>query len=160
MKYLDKKEGSIFFIPLFLPSGIKDNLKSYTSHKFDPKLQYAFGRLIKEDISGGDLVEIFKYYGEIPADTKLITDSGLLMNPIHVSMGFNKNRWRFIFECYDYDSNKDSNFGSIVFLLGDENERILWTGGKQERIISVEGKIDELIIYPATKVENWIRSLI
>lgn len=53
MKYLEEKEGSIFFIPLFLPDNIKDGIKSYYRYKFDEKSQYAYGRLIESDTSGG-----------------------------------------------------------------------------------------------------------
>lgn len=34
MKYFENKECNIFFIPLFLPNDIKDNIKSYSKTNF------------------------------------------------------------------------------------------------------------------------------
>lgn len=67
-----KNEGNIFFIPLFLSLDIKNNLKNYYRFKFPPNELYAFGRLIEMDSSGGDLVEIFKYTGNLTVDKNTI----------------------------------------------------------------------------------------
>ncbi|MEI0493057.1 Imm26 family immunity protein [Brachyspira intermedia] len=103
MKYFEKKEGNIFFIPLFLPNDIKDNIKSYSKTNFTSEGNYAFGRLIEIDKSGGDLIEIFNYTGNIPNDKYDIIKSGLMFEPMHISMAFTKKRWRFIFEELNYD---------------------------------------------------------
>lgn len=65
MNYFKKKEGNIFFIPLFLPKDFRDNIKSYSQNKFDTMSIYGYGRLISINNSGGDLVEIFNYTGAI-----------------------------------------------------------------------------------------------
>ena len=54
MKFFQKRVGSIFIVPLFLPSEYTDNIKSYASVDFPPTERYAFGRLIEVDESGGD----------------------------------------------------------------------------------------------------------
>ena len=53
-----------------------------------------------------------------------------MFEALHTAMGFNKKRWRFIFEGLNYDKEKDSNYSSISFLLGDEYDTKLWIGGK------------------------------
>jgi hypothetical protein len=153
-----KKEGGIFFIPLFLPLDIKENTKNYGKYKFSKNELYAFGRLIEIDMSGGDLVEIFKFVGNIPNDNSIIINSGLLFEPIHISLGFYKKRWQFIFEDINYDKIKDSNYRNITFLLGSENNPELWEGGKITEIKHYDkNKYNEWIVYPPTKVEKMIK---
>lgn len=160
MQFYNKAEGNIFFIPLFLDTGIKESIKDYTKYKFDENLNYSFGRLILEDKSAGDLVEIFSYSGKVPTDYHIIIDSGRLIDPIHVSLGFAKNRWRFIFEDKGYDKLKDSDFANIYFKLGDEDNTILWKGGKQINLdVMDKEKYNEWIVYPSTKVEDMIKKI-
>ena len=158
--YLEITEGGIFFIPLFLPEGIKDNLKSYYRYKFQADAQYAFGRLINRTQSSGDLVEVFSYIGSIPEIPEEILASGLMFDPLHVSMGFAKKRWRFIFEDHDYDRVRNSNYANISFLLGDHINPILWTGGKEIGDISPSKSkaYKHWRIYPPTQLEKKIRS--
>lgn len=158
MKYFEEKEGNIFFIPLFLPNDIKDNIKSYSRSNFAPTLNYGFGRLIETDKSGGDLVEIFNYTGTIPNTPDCIVNSGLMFPPLHVAMGFSKKRWRFVFEESDYNRERDSGYSTISFLLGDKANPKLWRGGKQKLIDSYDTvKYCEWITYPPTEVEEMIR---
>ena len=158
MNFLDKKEGSIFFIPLFLPTEIKENTKSYTKYKFNQSEQYAFGRLIENDATNGDLIEIFRYIGTIPTDKKTIINSGLLFYPIHVALGFSKNHWRFVFEDLSYNKYKESDYSSLTFLLG--NNREIWKGGiKQEVNQSTIHQYEEWIVFPPTKVEKKIKEM-
>lgn len=158
MQHFGYLPGNIFFIPLFLGSGVKENLKDYSKFKFSTEERYAFGRLIKIDKSGGDLVEIFNYMGSIPQSPEPIIQSGLMLNPLHVSMGFDKKRWKFIFESNDYDPVKDSDYNNISFLLGDRDNYILWKGGQQIKITNEESaRYDPWIVYSATKVENIIK---
>ena len=159
MRYVEKKEGGIFFVPLFLPAGVKENTKDYSGYEFDPGRRYAFGRLIEIDQSGGDLVEIFSYVGHLPANADTITRSGLMFKPIHVSMGFSKNRWRFVFADPIYDRERDSNYLALAFLLGDASSPRLWRGGQQAPIDVYDANLyDEWIVYPATKVEEMMRA--
>lgn len=159
MEYFEEKEGNIFFIPLFLPNDIKNNIKSYSRINFTPTLNYGFGRLIQINKSGGDLVEIFNYTGTIPNTSDCIINSGLLFAPLHVTMGFSKKRWRFIFEDLNYNRERDSNYSTITFLLGDKDNPKLWKGGKQKVIDSYDiVKYCEWITYPPTEVEDMIRN--
>ena len=158
MNYLDKKEGSIFFIPLFLPKTIKDSIKSYYRYKFKKEELYAFGRIIDIEEGGGDLVEIFNYTGIIPDDINIIIDSGLMFKPLHVGQGFTTKRYRFIFEDDNYNKDSDSNYQEIGFLLGG----YLWKGGKKDKDLS-EAEMQEyskyynsMIIYSPTQLEKKI----
>lgn len=158
MNYLKKEEGNIFFIPLFLPNDIKDNIKSYSRNNFNPMSNYGYGRLISVNNSGGDLVEIFNFTGVIPDTPDCIINSGLMFAPLHVTLCFSKKRWRFIFKNAEYNKEKDSNYSKITFLLGDKNEPILWIGGKQKLISSYDNfKYHEWITYPPTEIEEMIR---
>ena len=154
----EKKEGSIFFIPLFLPTDLQDSRKNYWRYKFQKTETYAFGRLIEIGLSAGDLVEIFNYIGNIPDDKEIIVESGLLMKPIHVCLGFAKKRWQFIFEDENYDKNKDSDYQNIAFLLGTPECPSLWKGGEGLKINDFDTqKYNEWIIYPSTQAENLIK---
>lgn len=157
--YLDITPGSIFFIPLFLPEGIKDNRKSYYRYRFQADERYAFGRLINRTQSSGDLVEIFSYVGSIPQTPDEILGSSLMFDPLHVAIGFSKKRWRFIFENPDYDRVRDSNYADISFLLGDHRDPILWTGGKEIGNISPSKSkaYNHWTIHVPTKLEKKIR---
>lgn len=158
MKYFEKKEGNIFFIPLFLPNDIKDNIKSYSKTNFISEENYAFGRLIEIDKSGGDLIEIFNYTGTIPNNKDNIIKSGLMFEPLHISMAFTKKRWRFIFEELNYDRERDSNYSKISFLLGDEYNPKLWLGGEVKTIKNYDtNKYNEWIVYTPTGIEEIIR---
>ena len=157
MNYLDKKEGSIFFIPLFLPKNIKDCNKSYYRYKFEKKELYAFGRLIDDGEGRGDLIEIFNYTGNIPDNMNIIVDSGLMFKPLHIE-GFTTKRYRFIFEDTNYNKNSDSNYQDIGFVLGG----YLWRGGKKEKDSS-EAEMQEYLkyynymrIYASTQLEQKI----
>ena len=159
MNYFTEKEGNIFFIPLFLPNDIKNNIKSYSKTNFLPTQNYGFGRLIEINKSGGDLIEIFNYTGNIPDDQNDIIKSGLMFEALHTAMGFNKKRWRFIFEGLNYDKEKDSNYSSISFLLGDEYDPKLWIGGKIKTINNYDtNKYKEWIIYTPVEIEEMIRN--
>ncbi|MEI0702081.1 Imm26 family immunity protein [Brachyspira intermedia] len=161
MKYCEKKEGSIFFIPLFLPNDIKDNIKSYSKTNFTSEGNYAFGRLIEIYKSGGDLIEIFNYTGNIPNDKYDIIKSGLMFEPMHISMAFTKKRWRFIFEELNYDRERDSNYSKIIFLLGDEYDPKLCIGGKIKTIKKYDtNKYNEWIVYTPTEIETMIKKYI
>jgi len=158
MQYLDKKEGSIFFIPLFLPKNIKDNNKSYYRYKFEKKELYAFGRLIDNGEGTGDLIEIFNYIGIIPDDMNTIVNSSLMFTPLHIAQGFMKKRYRFIFESEKYDKNCDSNYQDIGFVLGG----YLWKGGKKDRDLT-ELEMEKYLkhynhmrIYAPTQLEKKI----
>ena len=154
---IQKEEGNIFFIPLFLGLDIKDNNKNYSKYKFLPSENYAFGRLIEIDSSGGDLVEIFKYIGTIPSNASEIVNSGLLLDPIHVSLAFNKKRWQFIFEGQNYNKSIQSNYENIKFLLGIPGNAKLWKGGVIKEIENYSmNEFNEWIVYPPTKVEKLI----
>lgn len=157
LNYFEEKEGNIFFIPLFLPNDIKSNRKSYSRNKFDLNSNYAFGRLIEIDKSGGDMIEIFNYIGNIPSDVNIIIESGLMFKPLHLAMAFSKKRWRFIFEDPNYNRNKDSNYQNISFLLGDRDSLIHWKGGKKEPYKGKANLYDRWIVYPPTKIEDMIR---
>ena len=155
---MEKKEGNIFFIPLFLPTDIKDNIKNYGKYKFPQSETYAFGRLIEIDQSGGDLVEIFNYIGNIPDEKETIVKSGLLMKPVHISLGFSKKRWRFVFEDENYDKNRNSDYQNISFLLGTPENPQLWQGGKKSEISDFDTqKYSQWIVYPSTQLENLIK---
>ena len=163
IKYTERKEGNIFLIPLFLPNDFKTALKNYSRNKFDPKENYAFGRLIDDTGIGGDcLVEIFKYVGEIPDNKEIIIKSGRLFNPIHAVGGFEKKRWRFIFEDFNYDKYKNSDYDNITFLLGDYQSPELWKGGKNLGSITVEEskKYYSWIVYMPTDVQTKIHSIL
>lgn len=158
MKYMEEKEGNIFFIPLFLPLGIKDNRKSYSNYKFDKDEDYAFGRLININKTTGDLIEVFNYRGSIPENKDIIINSGLMFEPIHIAMAFEKKRWRFIFETENYDKEKDSNYSGITFLLGDISSPILWKGGQKMNIsVDERSKYKEWIIHHPTRIEEGIK---
>lgn len=158
MNYLEEKEGNVFFIPLFLDSNMKENTKNYSKYKFEKKASYAFGRLIKADNTSGNLIEVFKYTGEIPDSSKIILDSGLLFEPIHVAMAFSKNRWRFIFETENYNKEIDSNYKEICFVLGDRDSPILWKGGFESKISLDEAKkYKRWVIHHPTRIEEAIR---
>ena len=157
---IKKEAGNIFFIPLFLSSDFKENTKSYSRHKFPKSETYAFGRLIEIDQSGGDLVEIFKYIGHIPDSENTIINTGRLIDPVHVSLGFSKKRWQFVFENKNYDRNIDSKYQNIAFLLGIPEAPKLWQGGTISNISDYDTrKFNEWIVYPPTKVENLIREI-
>lgn len=160
LNYCEEKEGNIFFIPLFLPNNIKNNRKSYFRYKFDVNNKYAFGRLIEVDKSGGDLIEIFNYVGNIPSNANVIIESGLMFKPLHMAMAFSKKRWRFIFDNPKYNRNKDSNYQNISFLLGDEDKPILWQGGQKKPYKGNMNLYDRWIVYPPTKLEDMIREKI
>ncbi|ANN63779.1 immunity 26/phosphotriesterase HocA family protein [Brachyspira hyodysenteriae] len=161
MKYFEKKEGNIFFIPLFLSNDIKDNTKNYSKINFNIEENYAFGRLIEIDKSKGDLIEIFNYTGNIPNDKDDIVKSGLMFDPLHISMAFTKNRWRFVFEELAYDREKYSNYSKITFLLGDEYDPKLWIGGKIKSIKKYDtNKYNECIVYTPTEIEIMIKERI
>ena len=158
MEYFEEKEGSIFFIPLFLPNEIKDNIKSYSKINFTCEGNYCFGRLIEIDKSNGDLIEIFNYTGNIPNDKYIIIKSGLMFEPLHISMAFKKKRWRFIFEGVNCDKEKYSHYSSISFLLGDKDNPKLWVGGKTKKIKNYDtNKYEELIVYTPAQIEEMIR---
>ena len=141
-----------------MPSDIKESIKSYTRYKFPKSEIYAFGRLIEIDQSGGDLIEIFKYIGNIPDSKEVIIKSGRLTNPIHVSLGFSKKRWQFIFEDKNYNKNIDSDYQNITFLLGIPENPKLWKGGLTLQISDYDtNKYNKWIVYPSTKVENMIK---
>lgn len=161
--YAEQKEGNIFFIPLFLPNDIKTTFKSYSRNKFDPNKEYAFGRLIDDAGKGGDnLVEIFNYTGPIPKNKETIIESGRLFDPIHVIGGFEKKRWRFIFDDPNYDKYKDSDYGNITFLLGGYDCPELWKGGEKLGKISIEEskKYNSWIDFPPTQAEDAIRDVL
>lgn len=161
MKYFEEKEGNIFFIPLFLPNDIKDNIESYSKTNFHLEQNYAFGRLIEINKSIGDLIEIFNYTGNIPNTKDDIIESGLMFHPLHISMAFSKKRWRFIFEVSSYDKEKDSNYSNISFLLGDKYDPKLWIGGKIKTINNYDtNKYDECIVYTPVEIEDMIRKYI
>ena len=161
MKYFEKKEGNIFFIPLFLPNDIKDNIKSYSKTNFTSEKNYAFGRLIEIDKSKGDLIEIFNYTGSIPDNKDDIIKSELMFEALHISMAFAKKRWRFIFEELNYDKEIDSNYSKISFLLGGEDNPKLWIGGKIQTIKWYDiFKYKECIVYTPTEIEDMIRKYI
>lgn len=162
MDFLNKEEGNIFFIPLFLAADIKDNRKNYWRYKFTNDAQYAYARLIEVDESSGDLVEVFSYTGPVPGNSDIILNSPLLMNPLHVCMGFAKKRWRFIFETPEYDRQEHSHYSEITFLLGTRNSRILWKGGVKTDLVpkemqEYEDEHDNWVVYPPTKLEKLIR---
>lgn len=154
-----KKVGSIFFIPLFLPNDIKNNRKNYQNYRFLPKETYAFGRLIEIDQSSGDLVEIFNYAGSIPENSSVIIESGRIFYPLHVTMGFEKRRWGFIFDNNNYDKFKDSKYSDITFLLGDFDTPKLWKGGKDLGSLDTEKAelYNNWVVYPPTQLEDKIR---
>lgn len=157
--YLNKKEGSIFLIPLFLPSEYTDNIKNYASTNFPFNQTYGFGRLIEIDASGGDLVEIFNYTGTFPKTSVEIVNSGLMFDPLHISLGFKKKRWRFIFEDPCYDRIRDSNYKNITFLMGTPDLPSLWVGGECEDIATYDSeKYQEWIVFTPTEVETMIRN--
>jgi hypothetical protein len=159
MNYKEEKEGNIFFIPLFLENNMKENTKNYSKFKFEKNANYAFGRLIKTDKPSGNLIEIFKYVGEIPEDNKIILKSGLLLEPINIAMAFSKNRWRFIFETENYNKELDSNYKEICFILGDKDSPILWKGGIESKISLDEAKkYKRWVIHHPTRIEEAIRS--
>jgi hypothetical protein len=157
---IKKEAGNIFFIPLFLTSDIKENMKSYARYKFYKSETYAFGRLIEIDQSAGDLIEIFKYIGNIPDSKGIIIKSERLIDPVHVSLGFSKKRWQFIFEDENYDKNSASDYQNIAFLLGTPEVPKLWKGGVVSKISSYDtNKFNEWIVYPPTKIENLIKEI-
>lgn len=159
MNYLEEKEGNIFCLPLFLSNDFKDNTKNYSRSKYDSNLEYAFGRLIEADKSSGNLIEIFNYTGSIPENNKIILDSGLLFEPIHIAMAFSKNRWRFIFETENYNKEKDSNYKIISFKMGDDDSPILWKGGNKSNIsIDEAKKYKRWVVHHPTRIEDAIRS--
>jgi len=159
MNYLEEKEGNIFFIPLFLENNMKENTKNYSKYKFEKNANYAFGRLIEADKSSGNLIEIFNYTGAIPENNKIILDSGLLFEPIHIAMAFSKSRWRFISETENYNKEKDSNYKNISFKMGDDDSPILWEGGNKSNISIEEArKYKRWIIHHPTRIEEAIRS--
>ena len=161
MKYLDKKEGRIFFIPLFLPEDIKSSIKSFSKYKFETEKLYAFGRLIEPSSTNGDLIEIFNYIGSIPKNPEKIIKSGLISYPLHASLAFKNKRWRFIFDDKDYEKNRDSNYNSLEFLLGDYDNPELWIGGKNTGRISIEDAKEKKHweIFIPTKIERKIREV-
>ena len=153
-----KKEGNIFFIPLFLPLDIKNNSKNYYRFNFSPNELYAFGRLIEIDSSGGDLVEIFKYVGNLTTNKDTIINSGLLFEPLHICLAFSKNRWQFIFEEEKYNKYNDSNYEDITFLLGTPEVPQIWKGGiKNEINYYDKTKYREWIVYVPTQIETKIK---
>jgi hypothetical protein len=155
MDIVSKEEGNIFFIPLFLPLDIKENTKNFSKYKFTENGLFAFGRLIEIDLSGGDLIEVFNFIGNIPQNVNLIINSGIMFNPIHISLAFSKKRWKFIFNGINYNRNNNSNYKNITFLLGTENNPQLWQGGKIIEIKTYDTKkYDEWIVYPPTKIEK------
>jgi len=157
---IQKKEGNIFFIPLFFLSDFKDNVKSYARYSFPKTGTYAFGRLIEIDSSAGDLIEIFNYIGNIPDTKEIIIQSGKMFDPIHVSLAFSKKRWQFVFEDKTYDKNIDSDFQHITFRLGIPEAPKLWRGGVITKIDDNEANnCNEWIVYPPTKVEKMIKEL-
>lgn len=82
-----------------------------------------------------------------------------MFEALHTAMGFNKKRWRFIFEGLNYDKEKDSNYSSISFLLGDEYDTKLWIGGKIKTINNYDtNKYKEWIIYSPVEIEEMIRN--
>jgi hypothetical protein len=158
---ISKNEGNIFFIPLFLPLDFKNNLKNYYRFKFLPNELYSFGRLIEMDSSGGDLVEIFKYTGNLTVDKNTIINSGLLFEPLHISLAFSKNRWQFIFDGKNYDKYNDSNYENIMFLLGTPEAPQLWKGGTKNKINFYDrNKYREWIVYTPTQIETKIKKKI
>jgi len=159
MNYCDETEGGIFFIPLTLPNNIKNNRKNYYMHKFIEEDKYAFGRLIESDKTNGDLIEVFKYVGNIPSKKEEILKTGRLFDPLHVSMGFEKQRWRFIFSDKNYNKINDSQYDKISFLIGDYDTPILWMGGKKLGSINTKemNKYNHWVIYAPTQLENKIR---
>lgn len=161
MDSINEKIGNVFCIPLFLPETIKDNRKNYSRIKFDSTDQYAFGRLIEIDKSAGDLVEIFTYTGPIPNSVDVILNSGRLLDPLRVTLGFEKKRWRFMFLCQDFDAIRDANYNEIAFVMGDRDDPVLWKGGTKSSISVEEAvKYNRWIIQPPTKVESMIREKI
>jgi len=159
MKYLEKEEGGIFFIPLFLPTGIKENIKQYRSFQFAEDQMYGYGRLIEKNDSTGDLIEIFNYTGKIPASKEVVIASGRRGDPLHTTLAFDRRRWRFIFGAGDYDKAVDSNYPQIKFLLGTENSYELWKGGKKRKVDNSEARSHSAwtILHP-TRVEDAIRT--
>ena len=146
---------------MFLPNDIKDNIKSYSKTNFTSEGNYAFGRLIEIDKSGGDLIEIFNYTGNIPNDKYDIIKSGLMFEPMHISMAFTKKRWRFIFEELNYDIERDSNYSKITFLLGYEYDPKLRIGSKIKIIKKYDtNKYNEWIVYTPTEIETMIKDRI
>ena len=161
MKFFQKRVGSIFIVPLFLPSEYTDNIKSYASVDFSQTERYAFGRLIEVDKSGGDLVEIFNYIGAIPSSPMGIVNSGLMFKPLHISLGFKKKRWRFIFEDPNYDKIRDSNYQEITFLMGTPEMPALWVGGEYKRTTVYDCEsYRKWIVFTPTEVEGLIKELI
>lgn len=159
MKYLEKREGGIFVIPLFLPEGIKENLKNYKTVDFPHGERYAYGRLIEMNDSTGDLVEIFRHIGEIPSSEEIIVASGRLVDPIHTTIAFDRNRWRFVFEPLNYDREIDSRYSEIRFVLGTENDYQLWEGGGKRKISNSEARKYALwTVFNPTRVESAIRT--
>ena len=159
MTFFEKQEGRIFFIPLFLPGDIRDNKKDYAKYVFAQDSNYAFGRLIQDDKSSGDLVEVFNYTGAVPADDDVIINSGVMASPFHVAMAFGTHRWRFVFDNKSYDKNADSNYADLTFLLGTEDDYELWRGGKKSRISNMEAKqYKSWVVHHPTRVEEAIRN--
>lgn len=161
--YIERKEGNIFIIPLFLPDDFETAFKSYSRNKFDPEKEYAFGRLIDDGGKGGEyLIEIFKYTGSIPESKDIIIKSGRLFKPIHAVAGFEKKRWRFVFEDLKYDKYKDSDYDKITFVLGGYECPVLWQGGKTIGNISVKESKQyyHWIIYLPTDVSTMIKKVL
>ena len=164
MNYVEKKEGNIFCIPLFLPNIITKPNKSYTRNKFDPSKKYAFGRIVECDPHDESLyiVEIFQYIGKIPDNKEIIINSKLICDPIFVIEPFIIKRWRFIFEDKNYDKYKDSDYSNIKFFAVPYEEPLLWKGGKDIGYLSVKESqsLGSIRFFTPGDVEEVLRDII
>lgn len=125
LKFIKEKcAGNIFLIPLYLPAyqpwRENEDLINYGEYKFRIDDNYAFGRVIDDYRSGGDLIEIFRYVGKIPSTPTVIISSGRLFKPVHIMMAFSKKRYPFIFSNDKYDKYQESDYQNISFLLMTE----------------------------------------
>ncbi len=157
------REGNIFLISPYLPiQREKEDIINYGKYKFHEEDNYIFGRIIEHHDGGGDLIEVFSYFGEIPENPITITSSGRLFEPIHISLAFTKKRYPFIFQNEKYDKYKDSGYKNISFLLMNK----LWKGGEQTELNDLEYAklqhrgVPEWIVYTPTQIEEKIRIIL
>lgn len=151
------KEGEIYAIPLFV-SDKPDNTSFIRDSFHDKGKEFAYCRIIEDRLGSGILVEVFNLVNDLNIDIETIIKSDRLFPAVAITGdGIYKKRWKKIKNNKVYSKEHDSNYSSIKFILGTDDELFLWQNGSKKSITQVEThKYEKWIIWRASHLEKRI----
>ena len=153
MRKIKYKEGDFFAISL---DKSEENIKNFLP-------PYAFGRIIAILPSKNQIVEFFRYFGEMENNTDILLKSGRLFNPVSTAGGLYSGRWRIIKSDPNYN-REDARFSQIK--LGKYSDDFphlsqIWIGGKTYPASKEDFKdVEPYIIYAPQQLEQRLRDIL